>query len=50
MRLSHKIIEKDDRRYWEWEKLISTIENCILECNEEIVSIGVDTWGVDFGL
>lgn len=50
MRLSHKIIEKDGRRYWEWEKLISTIENCILECNEEIVSIGVDTWGVDFGL
>ncbi|MDO5649606.1 MAG: rhamnulokinase family protein [Gallicola sp.] len=50
MRLSHSIIDKDGRRYWEWEKLISTIEETVLKCDEEIVSIGVDTWGVDFGL
>lgn len=50
MRINHKIVEVDGRKYWEWDRLISEIEKTIINYHEEIVSIGVDTWGVDFGL
>lgn len=50
MRINHKIVDVEGRKHWEWDKIISTIEDTILTYQKEIVSIGVDTWGVDFGL
>lgn len=50
MRLAHKIIEKDGRMYWQWKELLDTIVNTINENADDIVSVGIDTWGVDFGV
>lgn len=50
MRLNHHIIDNNGIKQWDWETLIETIEKTILEHAQEIVSIGIDTWGVDFGL
>ncbi len=50
MRLPHDIIEDDGRHRWQWDKLIHTIVDTIEKYADEIVSVGIDTWGVDFGL
>lgn len=50
MRLEHRLVEKDGRVRWQWEKLISCIEDTILQYAGQIDSVGVDTWGVDFGV
>ena len=49
MRLSHEIIEKDGRRYWQWDKLIDTIVDTINQ-QTDLTSVACDTWGVDFGI
>lgn len=49
MRMSHKIQKRDGRLYWDWESLAGKIEETILE-NPDVACIGIDTWGVDFGL
>ena len=49
-RFKHDIIEEDGRKRWQWNKILKEIENIILENKDDISSIGVDTWGVDFGL
>lgn len=49
MRMSHKIIKNGDLMQWQWEKLLTKIKDTILEYADEISSVGIDTWGVDFG-
>ena len=50
MRMSHQIVEKDNRLRWQWNRILERITQTILEHQEEIASVGVDTWGVDFGI
>ena len=50
MRMSHKIEEKDGRMRWEWDRIINCIADTICEYADEISSVAVDTWGVDFGI
>lgn len=49
MRFSHSIVEKDGKSFWDWDGLMREIVGVILE-HPDVASIGVDTWGVDFGL
>lgn len=49
MRMAHKIQKREGRLYWDWESLAGKIEETILE-NQDVSCIGIDTWGVDFGL
>ena len=50
MRAKHTMSEKGERLRWDMPLFISNIEKAILENKDEIVSVGIDTWGVDFGL
>ncbi|WP_300361683.1 FGGY family carbohydrate kinase [Fusobacterium sp.] len=50
LRFSHDRIKGDGRSRWDWEKIIGNIEETILKYGENIESIGIDTWGVDFGI
>lgn len=49
-RLKHKPIQRDNRLYWDWDSIISSIKHCIIENHDKIDSIAIDTWGVDFGI
>lgn len=49
MRMSHSIKEKGGRLYWDWDAILDRIVNTIIE-NKDASCIGIDTWGVDFGL
>lgn len=50
MRMPHKIIHQDNRLRWQWNKLLDRIVDTICSSKNEISSVGIDTWGVDFGL
>lgn len=50
MRFAHEIVFEDGRSRWQWNKLIEVISETIKNCSDDIVSVGVDTWGVDSGL
>lgn len=50
LRFSHERIKENGRSRWDWNKIIKNIENTILKYGDSISSIGVDTWGVDFGI
>ncbi len=50
MRLSHKTVLKNGRMRWQWEKLTDAIVKTINGSADSIVSVGIDTWGVDFGV
>lgn len=50
LRFSHDIVQKHGRMRWELDKIISNIKGCIEEHKHEICSVGIDTWGVDFGI
>ena len=49
MRMSHSIQEKNGRLYWDFEGILEKIVSTIVE-NKDVSCIGIDTWGVDFGL
>lgn len=49
MRMAHSIKERDSRLYWDWAAILDKIVNTIVE-NKDVSCIGIDTWGVDFGL
>lgn len=50
MRFSHKITTKDGRMRWQWEEMLTIIKETIGKYKDEITSVGIDTWGVDFGI
>lgn len=49
MRMSHSIKNKDGRLYWDFDAILDRIVNTIIE-NKDVSCIGIDTWGVDFGM
>ena len=49
MRMSHKIQNRDGRLYWDFNAIAKKVEDTILE-NPDVSAIGIDTWGVDFGV
>lgn len=49
MRMSHKIQKIDGRLYWDWDDIAKKIEETVLE-NPDVSTIGIESWGVDFGL
>lgn len=50
LRFSHDIIKENGRNRWNWKQIIKNIEETILKYGENLVSIGIDSWGVDFGI
>lgn len=50
LRFSHERINENGRSRWDWNKIIKNIEETILKYGDSLSSIGVDTWGVDFGI
>jgi rhamnulokinase/L-fuculokinase len=50
LRFSHDRIKKDNRSRWDLDKKLENISRVITEYGEMIHGIGVDTWGVDFGV
>lgn len=51
MRFYHNIKEINGRLFWDWEKIICEIIRLIKKLDShDFVSIGIDTWGVDFGI
>lgn len=50
LRFSHERIKENGRSRWDWNKIISNIEETILKYGNSLSSIGIDTWGVDFGI
>lgn len=48
-RFPNSPVEKDGGLYWDFEKLFSEVKAGLEKCGD-VVSVGVDTWGVDFGL
>lgn len=49
-RFKHELVEEQGRKRWQWEKILNEITDVIIENKDDISSIGIDTWGVDFGL
>lgn len=50
MRFSHEIKSSNGRLRWDFDELLKKIAQTINENAGEISSVGIDTWGVDFGL
>ncbi len=50
MRFEHKMQEEEGRLRWDMDGILRNITDAIVSHKEEIVSVGIDTWGVDFGL
>lgn len=49
MRISHNLVHEGERLRWQWDLIIAKITETILSHANEIESVAVDTWGVDFG-
>ena len=50
MRFSHEIKSSTGRLRWDFDELLKKIVSTIKENANEISSVGIDTWGVDFGV
>jgi sugar (pentulose or hexulose) kinase len=50
MRMPHKLVKTGGRLRWQWKELLSKVERTIQDYASDIVSVGIDTWGVDMGL
>ena len=50
MRFSHEIKSSTGRLRWDFDELLNKIVSTIKENANEISSVGIDTWGVDFGV
>ncbi len=48
-RFPNSPVEKDGGLYWDFDRLYGEVKTALSKCGE-VASIGVDTWGVDFGL
>ena len=49
MRMSHSIKNKNGRLYWDFDTILNKIADTIIE-NKDVSCVGIDTWGVDFGV
>lgn len=52
-RFKHEAKESDDGGLrWEWAKIVHEVKTGLIKAQEfgEIISIGIDTWAVDYGL
>lgn len=43
-------IQRDTHYYWDFDKIMAEIKNAISQVSQDVLSLGIDTWGVDFGL
>lgn len=50
MRFEHKMEEENERLRWDMKGILEHVKDAILSQKEEVTSVGIDTWGVDFGL
>lgn len=50
MRFAHEIKTSNDRLRWDFDALLNKIVQTIRENADEITSVGIDAWGVDFGM
>ena len=48
-RFPNGIVEITGRKHWDLLRLFEEVKNCIREAGKGIASIGIDTWGVDYG-
>lgn len=52
-RFANEPVKLKNHLQWDFLRLVYEIKQCLLTCknsNEEIDSVGIDTWGVDYGL
>ena len=52
-RFKNGMLEKDGVKYWDTDSIFENIKNGMIKCREAgmtPVSMGIDTWGVDFSL
>ncbi|MCI5839527.1 MAG: FGGY family carbohydrate kinase [Peptoniphilaceae bacterium] len=49
MRFSHDIVDDNNRKRWQFDLILKNITDTILKYKDEISSVAVDSWGVDFG-
>lgn len=49
-RFPNEIIEKDGHLYWDLQMIFQEIKTGLKKVEGKIDSLGVDTWGVDFGI
>lgn len=50
LRCEHERVDQDGRSRWQLDFMLQQITQTILAYKDDLVSIGVDTWGVDCGL
>ena len=45
-------VTEDGGLHWEWSKIVDEVKTGLLKAQElgEIISVGIDTWAVDYGL